>query len=94
MEEKVCTACTFCKSRDYGYSNYTVDGTNYECLFDIVAFGDEETQEGREKKNRTAETCQFYREGTGIYIDCDGEQEQESIRDWIAIHFKSLEPKP
>lgn len=29
---KRCTDCKYCVVHDFGYSNYTVEGTNIECL--------------------------------------------------------------
>ena len=31
METKKCSNCSFCLLKDYGYSNWTVDGTNSVC---------------------------------------------------------------
>jgi len=88
MSEKLCTACMFCKTEDFGYSNYTVEGSSHECLFGFSLINDDMLADAQLAANKTAETCQFYREGTGIYKDVDGEQEHESIRDWIAMYIK------
>lgn len=31
-DERVCTVCVFCCREDYGYSNWTVEGTSLFCL--------------------------------------------------------------
>lgn len=87
--EKVCTACMFCKHEDFGYSNYTVEGTTLGCLWEFFTEEEkylDETQVVEMRKR--AEDCEFYKEGTGIYNDCDGEEKIPNIREWIAIHIK------
>lgn len=88
-EEKVCTACMFCKKEDFGYSNYTVEGTNLSCLWELMAEEEKYLDDDQSKRLHTiAEQCKFYREGTGIYSDCDGEEKDANIAEWIAIHIK------
>lgn len=90
MSEKVCTACMFCKQSDFGYSNYTVEGTSVDCLWNAnPKFPTDDSSEDKQAEaSAYAEQCEFYREGTGLYFDCDRECEQSEIRDWIQIHIK------
>lgn len=88
-EEKVCTACMFCRHVDYGWFNWTVMGTSRDCLWEMNgSTTDEATDDAQHEWAKVAENCQFYREGTGIYEDCDGEAKEENIKEWIRIHIK------
>lgn len=84
LAERRCTACMFCRHHDYGYSNWTVEGTNHDCLFGLTGlFEDTESA-----ANKVAEKCDFFRPGMAVYCDVDGEDRHESIRDWIKTHIK------
>ena len=79
--KRTCTTCVLCLREDYGYSNYTVEGTTLACLA-----GMNPAMEGREdeqwNESRMAElapildvalTCQRYREGAPATLDVDHE---------------------
>lgn len=94
MTEKVCTNCIFCKIQDYGYSNYTVEGSTGSCLFNLVpefentSYPDEQQAKLLENVKDIAEKCPHFTEGTGLYFDCDGEDIEQSITDWRRQYVK------
>lgn len=90
MSDTVCTACMFCRSKDVGYSNYTVMGTVHDCVLNLNGEVDTETasDDAVSKWASVAEKCFAYREGTGLYEDCDGEETEANIKEWMRIHLK------
>jgi hypothetical protein len=81
MAARTCTTCVLCLREDYGYSNYTVEGTTLACLAGLNP-----EMEGREdeqwNESRMAElapildvalTCPRYREGAPASLDVDHE---------------------
>lgn len=75
MSESLCTDCKFCLSVDYGYSNYTVEGTNCSCLIGVnpELTGLEHCDSSVADAFRRAQTCEHFREGVGPTQDVDGE---------------------
>lgn len=79
MDKLTCDGCTNCALVDYGYSNYTVEGTTVICMIGEHPKGEfdrgwglfaEEDQEGL----AFAEKCLHYSSGgPGLTADVDGE---------------------
>ncbi len=80
-ELTTCETCSRFYSQDYGYSNWTVEGTSYGCYANQF----EEMQDDDYMKYN-AEDCIHYEEGEMWVQDCDGESERPS-ESWL----KSLE---
>lgn len=87
-EKKSCASCIFCTHKDYGYSNYTVLGTNVECLFGLMS-SDDEDEAKLAAAVATAETCPHFTPGTGMYLDCDGEDDEAQRKAWIEQYVKT-----
>lgn len=76
-----CLTCAFCLRSDYGYSNWTVEGTTLSCLKNRNPGleGKEEVTWGEERIAELApildfaETCPGYRKGAPAYMDVDSE---------------------
>ena len=96
-ETRVCTNCLFCVQKDHGYSNYTVEGTTGACLFGLVPefeATDYEYASAEEKRqldamHEIAKSCPHFTAGTGLYYDCDGEDEERNRAAWIAQYVKT-----
>jgi len=78
-DERTCTTCLLCLREDYGYSNYTVEGTTLSCLAGL-----NDALSGQEAPWRdvtpelasildVAKTCRRYREGAPATLDVDRE---------------------
>lgn len=84
---KSCNKCKFAVFQDYGYSNYTVEGTNFECRKNAHPEGDFDRFYGVDERLNYAEKCEGYVEDESIEMDCDREnyddlsQEQKDIYD-------------
>jgi hypothetical protein len=77
--KRACTTCLLCLRQDYGYSNYTTEGTSLSCLAGLNPALDGQDEPYREVTPELAAaldvalTCQRYREGTPAWLDCDTE---------------------
>lgn len=68
-----CTNCKYCVEEDYGYSNYTVEGTTVDCLLGLNPKFPEDRFWGEEPALKYAEQCKRFTKGTSVSIDCDRE---------------------
>jgi hypothetical protein len=66
-----CVNCKFCVLEDYGYSNYTVEGTNADCLLNLNPDFPVDNFYGETKEHNFASTCSRFTEGSPIAIDVD-----------------------
>ena len=89
MDKKSCINCIFAHQKDFGYSNYTVEGTSLDCLFGLVSVGDTCGEKSEKKLTDAAESCKHYTHGTGLYFDCDETDNDGNISDWIKQYIKS-----
>lgn len=75
--ERVCTTCSFCLKQDYGYSNWTTEGTTLHCLKGLnpALEGQEEPWREEDKKLAAAldvaKACPGYQAGTPAQTDVD-----------------------
>ena len=69
-----CVECKFCVLKDYGYSNYTVEGTNADCFLDMNPDFPVDNYYGETPEHDFANVCPRFKVGEPIYIDCDHEQ--------------------
>lgn len=67
--EKTCENCNFCLLADYGYSNYTTEGTEVICLKDQQP--DFDRFYGEDPRLKFAESCPMYEDGHAFEMDTD-----------------------
>lgn len=91
-----CTDCKFCYEVDYGYSNYTVEGTTVYCLMGANPNFPKDRWYGEEPELEFANQCSFFVEGDSVkrYVeesdeDLLGGLDQEMKA--LMIEFFSLE---
>jgi hypothetical protein len=68
-----CTDCKYCIEEDYGYSNYTVEGTSADCLLGLNASMPVDRGWGTEPALDFAAQCQRFTKGDSVQVDCDRE---------------------
>lgn len=68
---KSCNTCRLAIFDDYGYSNYTTEGTTFTCSKGLHPDGSFDRWFGEEEKLQFAEKCSAYEEGDSIDMDCD-----------------------
>ncbi len=66
-----CTDCKFCYEADYGYSNYTVEGTTVYCLKNANPNFPKDRWYGKEPELEFANQCSLFVEGDSVkrYVD-------------------------
>lgn len=74
MDKRTCDECRFAVNEDNGYSNWTVEGTEFSCAKKLHPNGTFDRFYGANPKLDYAEKCQGFEAGEGIDMDveCDG----------------------
>ena len=72
-----CNECRFAIFADYGYSNYTTDGTYFRCAKRLHPNGEFDRFYGEDKRLDFAQTCPGFEAGEGVQLDCDLEEEKD-----------------
>lgn len=70
---KSCNECAYAILDDFGYSNYTVEGTTFHCGLKLHPDDGFDRFYGEEVRLKFAEGCEGYKEGHGAEIDVDRE---------------------
>jgi hypothetical protein len=68
-----CNECKYCILLDYGYSNYTVEGTTADCLRGLNPGLPKDHFYGEQEELKFAETCKSFIAGDNVYIDVEQE---------------------
>lgn len=68
-----CTECKFCLLEDYGYSNYTVEGTDASCLLELNPDFPVDNWYGESPAHDFANVCPRFKEGNPVEIDVECE---------------------
>ena len=72
--EKKCSNCDFCVLQDFGYSNYTVEGTEVYCSNGLNPAAPFDRWYGADSRDEFAKTCSAFQHTVGpVSIDCDFE---------------------
>lgn len=71
MTETLCNTCKYCVLEDYGYSNYTVEGTYQDCLLNLNPGFPVDHWYGKTEENKGAVDCRRYVQGEPIELDVD-----------------------
>lgn len=83
-----CLKCKWLVEKDTGYSNWTVTGETFSCALNQFDSVDDDNDNHMAVLKAAGEDCQYFFEGTGIRLDCDGEDFNKAIeqREW-ALEF-------
>lgn len=74
-DERSCQDCRFACHMDYGYSNYTTEGTTFHCAKKLHPNGEFDEFYGEDKRLKYAAECPGFEAGDGVSMDVDGENE-------------------
>lgn len=86
-DDKTCLGCKFCICQDVGYSNYTVEGTDFLCAKKLHPEGRFDRWYGEDPRLKFAQKCTGFEHGEPIEMDVGHEnydgltQEQKEIFD-------------
>lgn len=78
-----CSECRYCVNTDYGYSNYTVEGTSCDCLFNLNPGFPKDRFWGEEPVLDYAEQCPKYSQGSGLYFNVEDDWSEPDQIDYI-----------
>lgn len=71
---KKCTDCRFHILRDEGYSNYTVEGTSFNCAKGLHPKAPFDNYYSKAPELGFAESCSSFTKGEGLHMDVDYEK--------------------
>lgn len=71
-----CTECIYAVLVDCGYSNYTVEGTDFHCAKKLHPDAPFDVWYGEEEKLKLAETCSEFVEGRPVKMDVEHSDER------------------
>ncbi len=89
---KTCENCKFFVKKDYGYSNYTVEGTTGSCLAGKHPAAEFEVSYDSQPEYEVAKQCSYYNKGECWDLDCDGENESPSD-EWVKTEMRDFNIK-
>lgn len=69
-----CTDCKYCIEEDYGYSNWTVEGTSADCLLSLNPKMPVDRAWNLEPELDFAGQCARFTAGEPVSVDCGQEQ--------------------
>jgi len=84
---KTCLSCQLCYIQDYGYSNYTVEGSDIGCYADV--FGEVEYDSYYSEEVYNSYDCKYMSPGEHWDLDVDGENEKPSDQ-WIKSTVRDI----
>lgn len=70
---RTCDNCSNCVLVDFGYSNYTVEGTYVHCSQKKLPEDGFDRFYGEDKRLKIAEKCDLFAEGLPLTVDVDQE---------------------
>jgi len=76
-EKKTCMGCKWALHDDYGYSNYTTEGTYFHCLKKMHPEDGFDEFYGEDKRMDFAQECAGYQAGEGTSLDCARDEEKD-----------------
>jgi hypothetical protein len=82
MEQKTCLDCKHCLLEDFGYSNWTVEGTTVHCMKSKHPDNPFDRWYGEDKRLLYANECKSFKRGDLQQLDVDGE-------DWADLSAKA-----
>lgn len=68
-----CTNCKFAVLEDNGYSNWTVEGTEFSCAKKVHPAGSFDIYYNTAEQLQYAEGCSGFEDGEPVHMDVDGE---------------------
>jgi hypothetical protein len=77
MIKSTCSNCEYAIFHDYGYSNYTVEGTTFYCAINKHPDGAFDRWYGESERLQFAEECDSFTEGDPIELDVEFSEEYD-----------------
>jgi hypothetical protein len=77
VTDRTCMDCRFACHIDYGYSNYTTEGTTFSCAKKVHPDGEFDEFYATDKRLKYGAECQEFEAGEGVSMDVDHENEAD-----------------
>ena len=71
---KNCADCQYAVMKDWGYSNWTVEGTSFFCVKQLHPNDGFDRFYGEDVRLQFAEECESFKDGDPIEMDVDSEE--------------------
>ena len=71
MANERCTDCKYCIKQDTGYSNYTVEGCDADCMLRLNPNLPDDTFYGKAESLEFAATCPNFEAGDAVEVDVE-----------------------
>ena len=82
MADRKCSFCDYAICDDFGYSNYTVEGTTVHCSLSLNPSGEFDRWYGTDVRDIYAADCARFSNGDGpANVDCDREDVRGDPKD-------------
>ena len=81
-----CANCIFAIFNDYGYSNYTTEGTEFFCAIKKHPADGFDRFYGEDKRLQHAERCDMFHEGDAVDMDVDRENLAELTQGQLFVY--------
>jgi hypothetical protein len=72
---RTCMTCKYAVHQDFGYSNYTVEGTTFSCAKNLHPAGSFDEFYGEDNRLEHGKDCVGWVHGDGVAMDVDHESE-------------------
>ncbi len=70
---RLCSDCKYCIISENGYSNYTVEGSDADCLLKLNPDFPEDNWYGDDPSHKFASKCGDFESGDGVRVDVEQE---------------------
>ena len=88
-----CDECRYGLAEDYGYSNYTVEGTYFYCLKNLHPNDGFDMWYGEDTNLNYAQKCSSFSKGNNVRVDVDKEETWDSSEEGLAVYSSDPEIK-
>jgi len=85
---KTCNECRFALMQEFGYSNYTVEGTTFHCMLQEHPDGEFDRWYGTDTRLQYAEKCEKYEEGDPDILDVE-QSDYDSLSPMAKLFLQS-----
>ena len=90
VSEQNCSGCKFAVFIDEGYSNYTVEGTEFFCGKNVHPDGHFDRWYGKDKRLEFAQNCPKFEGGLPIEMDVEKDNISNLSIEQLAIYIKTM----
>ena len=72
--QKRCDRCVYAHLQDYGYSDWTTEGTTFKCMRNKNPHGEFDRWYGEDSRLLYAEQCRKFTPGDPVHLSVEGNE--------------------